>query len=307
MKKIFLALGLLAVAVLFWYLYIKQYDYQFHTTVKNSRGILFSEISEWKKFTSANNAPDDIRIINREPFTNITQRVLIDSSSYFEMHWELEQEKDSVTALTVKLLSTKNTIANRWSIVNPFKKSVYLDSIKGKFLDFQYKLQNQQKFYKILVEDLLTRSPETICVCSTSTDVEITNKAMAMVNTIDYLETFVIERDLKLNGYPFLKVTRWDREKEIIDFDFCFPISNGANLEDNGRLSIKKYSSFPALKAVFNGNYRLSHIAWYEMLFVAEQRDLQTDGLPLEIFHNNPKTEENPTTWTTEIFFPVND
>lgn len=307
MKKILLALGLIALAIFLWYLFIKQYDYQFHSTANNSIGSLYSEISEWNKFTSANNAPDDIRLVNRDPFKSITQRVQVDSSTYFEMQWELEEAKDSVTALTVKVLSTKNTFANRLAIINPFKRSVYLDSIKRKLLDFQHKLQNQQKFYSIQVEDEFAMSPETTCVCSTSTGVEISNKALAMVNTINYLETYVIERDLKLNGYPFLKVTRWDRENELIDFDFCFPVSNAADLEDTNRLSVKQYSSFPALKAVFKGNYRLSHIAWYEMLFVAMQRDIPTTELPLEVFHNNPKTEENPTSWTAEIFLPVKD
>lgn len=307
MKKFLLAVSFIIVAVLIWYLFIKQYDYQFRTSAKNSPGILFSEISDWKKFTTANDAPNDIYLINRRPFKSITQRIKVDSSSYFQMQWELDRKNDTITALSVNVLSTKNTVANRWSIINPFRKSIYLDSLKGRFLAFQQKLRNQQNYYKVQIESELSFTPKTTCVCSTSTNVEIANKAVAMVNTIDNLENYVLERDLQLNGYPFLKVTAWDREQDLIDFQFCFPVHSELDLVKTERLTIEEYPSIPSLKAVFNGNYRLSHIAWYELLYIADQRNIENSGLPLEVFHNNPKTEENPTAWTAEIYLPVVD
>lgn len=305
MKKTFLAFALILVAVLFWYLFLKQYDYQFRTSLNNSPGILFSEISEWKKFTTANDGPDDIYLISRKPFESITQRLKIDSSSYFQMQWELERKNDTVTAVTVNVLSTKNTVANRWSIVNPFSQSIYLDTVKSRFIAFQQKLKNQQDFYKVRVEDELAIFSETTCVCSTSTGIETSKKALAMVNTIEHLENYILQRDLKLNGYPFLKVTSWERENDLIDFKFCFPLEDQQELENTGRLSIEKHPSVQALKAVFNGNYRLSHIAWYELLYTAEQKNIENPGLPIEVFFNNPRTEENPTSWTAEVFLPV--
>lgn len=37
-------------------------------------------------------------------------------------------------------------------------------------------------------------------------------------------------------------------------------------------------------------------IGWFELLYTAEHRELENFGFPMEIFHNNSKTEEYPTT-----------
>lgn len=63
--------------------------------------------------------------------------------------------------------------------------------------------------------------------------------------------------------------------------------------------------SFTALMAVFNGNYRLSHVAWYDLLDKAEDQELKTNALPLEIFYNNPKREIESENWKTEVYLPI--
>lgn len=304
MKKIFLGILLLALSVMGWYLFLKKYDYQFHTTARNTPGAVFSEISEWKKF-SAPNSPDDIEILSREPFKNIVQKVKIDSTSYIEMNWDLEPVNDSVTALKVLVRSNRNGVNNRWDIINPFGNSTYIDTLKEKLTAFQYKLRNQRSSYKVIVEKEIEGSPAPDCVCTTSTDIPVSGKAAEMVNKIDFLENYVLARDLKLNGFPFVKINRWDRDLDIIDFYFCFPVTETAGLDETSEVKIKSLESSPAVKAVFNGNYRLSHIAWFELLFQADLRNLETTGLPLEVFHNNPKTEENPAGWKAEIYLPL--
>lgn len=304
MKKIFAGVLLVVLSVLAWYLFIKKYDYEFHSTAKNTPGAVFSEISEWKKFT-APNSPDDIEILSREPFHNIVQKVRIDSSSYIEMKWDLEEVNDSVTALKVLVRSNTNEVNNRWDIINPFVKSTYIDSLKEKLTAFQYKLNNQKLFYNVNIEEEIVKSPALECVCSTSTGIAVSGKAVEMIKKIDYLEDYVLERDLDLNGFPFVKIIRWDRELDLIDFDFCFPLNNTVGLDETPEVKVKNIESSPAVKAIFNGNYRLSHIAWFDLLYHAEKKGLKTTGLPLEIFHNNPKTEEGPAGWKAEIYLPL--
>lgn len=288
-----------------WYLFLKKYDYEFHTTARNTPGAVFSEISEWKKFT-APNSPDDIEILSREPFNSIVQKVNIDSTSYIEINWDIEEVNDSVTALKVLVRSNRNEVNNRWDIINPFGNSIYIDTLKEKLTAFQYKLRNQKLSYKVKVEDEIVESPAPVCVCSSSLGIAVSQKAAEMVKRIDFLENYVLDRDLKLNGFPFVKITRWDRDQDVIDFDFCFPVAKTIGLDETAEVKIRSLESSPAVKAVFNGNYRLSHIAWFELLYQAEQRNLETTGLPLEVFHNNPKTEEeDPVVWKAEIYLPL--
>lgn len=304
MKKILLGVLFVALSVIVWYLFIKKYDYQFQSTAKNTPGAVFSEISEWKKF-SAPNSPDDIEILSREPFKKIVQKVRIDSSSYIEMNWDLEQVNDSVTALKVLVRSNINEVNNRWDIINPFETSTYIDTLKEKLTAFQSKLRNQKLSYKVDVEKDIVKSPALECVCSTSTGIAVSGKAAEMVKKIVFLENYVLDHALNLNGFPFVKIKRWDRDLDIVDFDFCFPVKMRAGLDETPEVKIRSLESSPAIKAIFNGNYRLSHIAWFELLYQAEQRDLSTTGLPLEVFHNNPKTEENPAAWIAEIYLPL--
>lgn len=304
MKKILLGLLFISLGALVWYLFLKKYDYEFHTTAKNTPGAVFSEISEWKKFT-APNSPDDIVILSREPFNNIIQKVRIDSTSFIEMNWDIEEVNDSVTALKVLVRSNRNELNNRWDIFNPFGSSTYIDTLKEKLTAFQYKLRNQKLSYKVKVEKGIVKSPEVECVCTFSSGIAVAGKAAEMVKRIDFLENYVLDRDLKLKGFPLVKITRWDRDQDVIDFDFCFPVTNTAGLDETQEVKIRSLNASPALKAVFNGNYRLSHIAWFDLLYRAEQRDLSTTGLPLEVFHNNPKTEEDPAGWKAEIYLPL--
>ena len=126
-----------------------------------------------------------------------------------------------------------------------------------------------------------------------------------MLQTIGYLENYVLSRDINLTGPPFVKVTRWDRDKQVIDFDFCFPVNLAQDIKPTTEVNFKEMKSFPALRAIFNGNYRLSHLAWYDLLNKAEEEDLKTNSLPLEIFFNNPKVESNSADWKAEIYLPI--
>ncbi|MBT8319685.1 MAG: AraC family transcriptional regulator, partial [Gramella sp.] len=110
-----------------------------------------------------------------------------------------------------------------------------------------------------------------------------------------------------LSGYPFLKVTNWNRERDLIDFDFCFPVSDISSLTRKKTIHLKKYPSKKALKLIFNGNYRLSHVSWFDLIYLAGERGYEPDGWPMEVYHDNPKIDMNELNWIAEIYLPVND
>ena len=304
MKKVFLFVFLFCAAGLVWYLFIKKYDYQFESTVTSGPGALYYELSEWERFgelaTSSN-----IEIVKKEPFSSLTQKVKIDDSSTLEMEWEIEKINDSLTGLKLNIVSEKNQLANRWDIVNPFSKSSYIDTVKQKVLSYRKELDVHQKNYKIIDSAGFYRSPEMNCICSSSKNIPINGKAPEMMKTISLLENYVLSNNLDLKGYPFLKITKWDRDNDLIDFDFCFPVEDITNLREPWNLTIKKYPSQESLKMVYRGNYRLSHIAWFEILYKAEENNIETTGLPMEIYYNNPKINTDELNWKAEIFLPV--
>ncbi len=304
MKKIVIAILVLVIAGLGWYLFIKKYDYQFETTAKYGPGAVSYELSEWKQLNALENS-GDIEVVDRKDFNSLTQKIKLDSSNSLELNWELEKMNDSATSVTLNVLSQKNKLANRLNIVNPFQSSSYIDSLKEQVLNFRRQLKDHQSQYKITPIDSMVKTPEMDCICSTSRNIALTGKASEMMRTISVLENYILKNKTRLSGLPFLKVTNWNREKDLIDFDFCFPVENIDLLEQTGKVQIKEYPSQKALKLVFNGNYRLSHVSWFDLIFMAKERGYEAKGWPLEIYHDNPKIDSDHLNWKAEVFLPV--
>ncbi|MCH4822858.1 hypothetical protein ML462_06700 [Gramella lutea] len=306
MKKVTLTLLLLIFAGLAWYLFIKKYDYQFETTARYGPGAVSYELSEWKKLNLTENSAD-IELINKEDFKTLTQRIKVDSFHSLEFNWELEKLNDSATSITLNVYSKKNKLGNRIDIVNPFQTSNYIDSLKEKVINFKKQLRDHQNLYRITPETSLVNTPGMECICSSSKGIPLTGKASEMMRTISVLENYVLKNEISLNGYPFLKVTNWNREQDLIAFDFCFPVKDISNLQETAKISLKKFSSQKALKLLFNGNYRLSHISWFDLIFMAQDRGMEIEEWPMEIYHDNPKIDSDHLNWKAEVYLPVSE
>lgn len=304
MRKIILFLLLVIAAGLAWYLFIKKYDYQFQMEAKYGPGAVYYEINEWKNFTPESD--ENISVTQGEYFTSLTQLVNKGKDSAVELYWEFEKENDSVTEVSLNIRSSENKLSNRLAIINPFKSSIYIDTLKQRIIDFKKSLNNRQDTYRIKIEDTIVKSPNLDCICRSSKNIPVQKKAQEMLRNITTLEDYVISRELKLTGSPFVKVTRWNREKDLIDFDFCFPVNLAQDIRPVGEIEFRQVKSFSALKAIYNGNYRSSHLAWNDLLYKADEKNLNTNELPLEIFFNNPKVESDAArTWKAEIYLPV--
>ncbi|MDX1542937.1 MAG: hypothetical protein R3214_03250 [Christiangramia sp.] len=305
MKKALVIILILLLAGLTWYLFIKKYDYQFQMQAKYGPGTVFNEIGDWKNFTP-NSVEEDITIIDKDSFSSLTQLVNHGSHSPLEMYWEFEKENDTTTQVILNIRSSENRLNNRLAIVNPFQNSIYIDTLKERILDFKKRLNEKQNTYSIKIEDKVLKSPGMDCICHSSKNIHVRDKAKEMATTITILEDYVVQRELKLTANPFIKVTNWNRETDVIDFDFCFPVNLAQDIKPTSNVDFRQVKPFPALKAIFHGNYRNSHLAWYDLVEKARVLNKVTNELPLEIFYNNPKVEANSAReWKAEIYLPV--
>lgn len=305
MKKTLVIILILTLSGMVWYLFIKEYDYQFQMKAKYGPGTVYQEISDWNRF-SADSQNDNIQIISAEPFKFLKQKIFAVKDKPVEFLWEFKRNNDSITDLILHVKSEKNQLANRLDIINPFQESRYIDTLKKSLLAFKQKLDEHQNTYAVKIVDSLVNSPARDCICYVSKEIPVKRKASEMVNSITFLEDYVLSRDLKLTGNPFVKVKKWDRKREIIDFEFCFPVNLAQDIRPAGEIEFRQLKSFSALKAIYNGNYRSTHLAWNDLLFEAEEKNLNTNELPLEIFFNNPKVEGSAAkTWKADIYLPV--
>ena len=78
-------------------------------------------------------------------------------------------------------------------------------------------------------------------------------------------------------------------------------------MPDTKTINFKQTEEFKALKAIFNGNYRLSDRAWYELIDHAQSLGLDFEMTPHEIFRNDPHSGGNELEWVAEVYLPVKE
>ncbi len=302
MKKI-ISISLVVVLIAtVWYLFIKEYDYQFRFKAKYGPATVYQEILNWENFTPADTM-QNIKVIYKEPFSGILQQVDLDNKNSLLMEWEFEYVNDSVTQVVVSTLDKENKLKNRFEILNPFKKSRHFANLKERFSAFNEILNARQNAYKIRISDTAI-SPAFDCACITS-KAKVYNKANAMVATVGTIESYLSDNDLKLQGSPMLKVTQWNIDENEIVFDFCFPIQFNNSLKETGEIQLKHIESSKSLFAVFNGNYRQSHLAWLDLYEKASREKIAINPLPLEVYFDNPMTGIEFTEWRADIYMPL--
>lgn len=302
MKKIVGALLIIAVLGVCWFLFIKEYDYQFKFNGKFGPSTVYREIQRLENF-EFDDAPYPIKTVDSNAYKNLKQKVLLGNGNSIILDWNFYSVNDTVTNIVVNSRLGYNRFAERLQILNPFIESEYVSTLKGNLQDFNKSLKARQNFYKITL-DSLGKNHQMTCACVTSTT-SIDNKAVLMMTTMNKLQEFILLNDLELQGQPVLKVVDWDRKKNDITFDFCFPINNSERIEETEVVKIKQIKSQESLKAVYHGNYRNSQLAWLELLEKARRENIAVENHPLEIYFNNPGMGGEEIKWKTEIFLPL--
>lgn len=302
MKKILLVILGLAVVTAGWYLFVKEYDYQFRFKAKYGPGTVYKEIMEWQEFDDSE-ISGKIEVVKQQPYSELVQQVKLSNGNLLRMEWEFEYLNDSVTEVQVNVSEPARQFENRLSILNPFVSSEYLQSLKKKFRQVDRELAVIQENYRISPAGTAI-SPALDCACITS-ESSVEGKAMAMTATIGYLQDYLEDNDLNLQGFPMLKVNHWDIETNRISFDFCFPIKMRSNLQETDHIKLKHFDPSSSLLAVFRGNYRLSHFAWMDLYAKARRENRQITALPLEVYHDNPMMGSDENKWRADVYLPL--
>ncbi len=302
MKKITLVFLILVIIGLSWFLFIKEFDHQFRFETKYGPGTAYKEILDIDKF-SADDPNSNVQILEKEPFKNIIQKVDLKNGNHLILDWNFDFVNDSVTQVTVHTFDKKYSLQNRLEILNPFAKNDNIAKLKSDLNAINTKINAHQNYYKITLKETAS-NPASNCVCITSSST-VEKKAMAMMSTIDKLEDFIENYELQLDGFPMLKVTSWNLETNQITFDFCFPIATKDDLTAVGNIQFKPIEARESLKAVFNGNYRLSHLTWLDLLEKAKREDIEVENLPLEVFYSNPRMGGEAIEWKAAVFMPL--
>lgn len=296
--KYILLLGI--ILALGWYFFIKGHDYKITFETTQAPGIVYSTLTGWNNWEPTTNKV--VKTISKRPFTNLSQELSISSDSLISIDWVIKRKNDSTTQVTALLTDKNHSFYQKLRV--PFFKTDFVKCALSTLKHIKEGLIIHKSEYKLSHVSQST-IPKQYGVYM-SLESSLHDKANQMIKHAGVLMQYIRENNIKISGDPFVEVTHWNLQEDTINFDFCFPISKQDSMPISKNIHIKALQEKPALKILFNGNYRVSDRAWFTLLDYAETNHIDIKNLPIEIFKNDPHSGESELTWEAEVYIPIN-
>lgn len=277
-----------------WYFYLKDSDYSISFKSSQSPGEAYQSLLYYPFDEEFGNS----QIIQKVPFDKLVQEVEIDGEKH-ELTWNFSEESDFGSLVKIGINST-NSFRNRLKLL--FKSSKPQSTITEEIKEVKRNLEENSDLYSVKIIGKAI-SPATTCACISLKN-GLDQKAFDMIKNISRLSDYIMESKAEMTAKPRIIVNSWDRESNIITYDFCFPIADGSTAPPSG-ISIKEIPSANSLKAIYNGNYMYSHLAWMQLIKYAEDNNMEVQNTPQEIFNDNPEMGGDARAWEAEIFMPL--
>lgn len=297
MKKVLLSLGVLLVLASAGYFFIYPYDYIVRFEAPAFPGTINQTVKIWNQEVGVPDIP-----IHQIELTRLDQTVQVGDSIH-QYRWELEAITDSTTLVTVKMKDANHSLSNKWQVL--FGNAVIEMLGKKYVLDFADRLKTHVSEFRVTVIGE-SELPDTF-YAYTNVKTEQHQKAGGMMDNFSLLSDVLASSEAALNGPPMIVVNEWNREKDSLDFNFCFPIVRSDRLPEYPGIAYKRIFPKKALKAEYNGNYITSDRAWYALLDYAQRNNIEVEPTPVEVFYNNPNMGGNALTWKADVYLPIKD
>ena len=285
-----------------WYFVLKQSDYTITFKVNTATGTIFQGIAEWTSAQSKNQN-EIYTVLEKRNFDFIKQSMVKDNEE-FVYTWELKSLNDSVTSVTVGIKDLNHSIYNRLTV--PFISTKFTEEQIEKIRNFKRGLVEHISNFKVKIDGETTS--EEIFVAYISMESVLQEKAQKMImNDIDIVG-YLDRNKIKIIGFrPYLEIVDWNQEKELLKFNYCFPIPKNTKYIPDQHVKFKKIPAMRGIQATYFGNYRTSDRAWFAILDYANRNNIKLQNRVLEHFLANPFNGGNELEWEAKIIIPFED
>lgn len=293
MKKIIYLLVLCTLLIGLLIQWLKPHDYLATIEVKTIPSVFGATLSTW----SDTNNGSTIQVMKDDRIVQIINS----NDSIISFDYSLQALNDSLSKATVRIDLADSNLFLRLRIL--FQDTDFEKRVRNTLFDFNSKLKEHLESFKVRV-DGYAQIEEQYCAC-VELESDQLQKAQGMMKNYSLLGQFLLQNKLQPIGEPFVRITNWDRENNLIKYDFCYPLDDQTQAVPHELITFKTRNSFKALKAIYNGNYISSDRAWYHLLYYADENQIDLIEQPLEIFYSNPNMGGNSLDWRAEVFMPV--
>ncbi|MGO4817538.1 GyrI-like domain-containing protein [Flavobacterium sp. W22_SRS_FP1] len=288
------------VSFLGWYFLLKQSDYSISFKANAASGTISQGIAEWT--ASQSKDQNEIYTVLEKRNYDFIKHQMKKGNVKMEYIWEMNALNDSMTNITVGIKDLNNSFYNKITALPFFPSKFKTDQIE-KIKSFKSGLEDHVNEFKIRIDG--EASTEEIYVAYVSIKSVMQEKAQSMITYDPIIVGYLDKNKIKIIGFrPYLEVTNWDQDKEMVSFNYCFPIAKNTKYVPDANVKFKTIPAMKGIQATYFGNFRTSDRAWFTLLDYAKKNDVKLDTKPLEHFLDNPFLGGNELEWKTEIIIP---
>jgi effector-binding domain-containing protein len=298
-KIIYLVIFSLAV-VLMSYLFVFPYHYKVGFTTKQPPGVVLDHLRAWPKFSSK----DSVTVENGSVFFNERLIQTINSSTAsLTVDWSMIRITDSTTRVEGRFSATQDALSQKLGL--PFGLSYVPRTSIDLTQSLAQGLVEKSKNFKVhSISDTII---DSLFCAYVSVKTKEATKAQGMLRQISTVMDYIKGNGIQLKGDPLITVTNWDPHSQDLSFDFCFPIDSLAVRPEDPEVRFKTIKPRRYLKAIFNGNYRISQQGWYTLLDHAKRNNISLGSEIIEIYRNDPHEGGDSMQWVAELLMPILD
>ena len=297
MKKTLVGILILLLSILIGYLFIYPYDYVVRFEAKTFPGTINQSIKLWHKAVGVQGT----QVVQKD-LRHLEQQVQVGDSVH-EYHWKIEPLTDSTSRVSVRIKDPEHSVKNK--ILVPFTEAAIEESGVAYVSKFMEDLNAHIDLFRVHI-DGQSELPSTF-YASVNLQTSQHGKAEGMMANYMLLSNLLIDNQVAMNGPPMIIVKEWNRDKDSLDYNFCFPIIRSERLPRHPEIEYNRIFPKRAIKATYNGNYITSDRAWYALLNYAKKEGLEVEETPVEVFYNNPNMGGDALRWKADIYLPLKE
>lgn len=284
--------------VLMSYLFVFPYHYKVSFTTKQPPGVVFDHLRAWPEFSQR----DTAKVVNQDMvlYSRLFQNIDHPKGA-LSVDWSIKRDSDTTTRVEGRFSATNEALKEKIRL--PFGQSfVPGSSITLTQSLAQGLIEKSKNFKTHSISDTIT---EPVFCAFVPVHTKEGTKAQGMLRQISTVMHYIKDNAIPLKGDPFITVTHWDPLTQDLSFDFCFPIDSTATRPSDPEVRFKTLASRRYLKAIFNGNYRVSQQGWYTLLDYAQRNEIKLGSEIIEIYRNDPHEGGDSMEWVAELLMPI--
>jgi effector-binding domain-containing protein len=167
------------------------------------------------------------------------------------------------------------------------------------------KLDYEINTYSLKVNGL-TNYPETFYLAQTFTS-EFSKVGKNSGIVFSKITNFCQENNIAIGGKPFVIYHTYDTTNELTKLSICIPIKVPIFISEGSDISSDTLKPFQAIKTTLTGDYSHTKKALDKTLAYFRSKYIKPDTSfsHVEVYAIGKKEINNPSKWTTEIYYPI--